>query len=105
MPTYEYRREDGSIFEIRQGINDKPLEKCPDTGQKVIRLISGGGGVVYKGDGWYVTDYKDKSGGNGSSDSSAGSSASSTGSSASGGSSSTADTSAAPSSAASSASD
>jgi|SRR5690625_68473 len=106
MPTYEYRREDGSIFEIRQGINDKPLEKCPDTGQKVIRLISGGGGVVYKGDGWYVTDYKDsKPGGNGSSGSSAGSSGTSSGSSASGGSSGTADTSSAPSSAASSAGD
>lgn len=62
MPTYEYRREDGSVFEQRQGINDAPLSKCPETGQKVIRLISGGGGVVYKGDGWYVTDYKDKNG-------------------------------------------
>ncbi|HEX6983327.1 MAG TPA: FmdB family zinc ribbon protein [Balneolaceae bacterium] len=58
MPTYEYKREDGSRFEIKQGINDDPLEKCPDTGQKVKRVISGGGGVVYKGDGWYVTDYK-----------------------------------------------
>ncbi|HET6527640.1 MAG TPA: FmdB family zinc ribbon protein [Balneolaceae bacterium] len=59
MPTYEYKREDGSRFEIKQGINDEPLEKCPDTGQKVTRVISGGGGVVYKGSGWYVTDYKD----------------------------------------------
>lgn len=59
MPTYEYKREDGSRFEIKQGINDDPLQECPDTGQKVKRVISGGGGVVYKGDGWYVTDYKD----------------------------------------------
>lgn len=59
MPTYEYKREDGTTFEIRQSINDNPLKKCPDTGQKVKRVISGGGGVVYKGDGWYVTDYKD----------------------------------------------
>lgn len=58
MPTYEYKREDGTTFEIRQSINDEPLEKCPDTGQKVQRVITGGGGVVYKGDGWYVTDYK-----------------------------------------------
>jgi len=58
MPTYEYKRQDGSVFEIIQGINDKPLEKCPDTGQPVKRIITGGGGVVYKGDGWYVTDYK-----------------------------------------------
>lgn len=58
MPTYEYKREDGTTFEIRQGINDEPLKKCPDTGQSVKRVITGGGGVVYKGDGWYVTDYK-----------------------------------------------
>lgn len=58
MPTYKYKREDGTTFEIRQGINDDALEKCPETGQKVKRVISGGGGVVYKGDGFYVTDYK-----------------------------------------------
>lgn len=59
MPTYEYKREDGSTFEIKQGINDEPLTECPTTGQSVKRVITGGGGVVYKGDGWYVTDYKD----------------------------------------------
>lgn len=59
MPTYEYKREDGTRFEVTQSINDDPLEKCPETGQKVKRVISGGGGVVYKGSGWYVTDYKD----------------------------------------------
>lgn len=58
MPTYEYRREDGSIFEVTQSINDDPLETCPTTGQPVKRIISGGGGVVYKGTGWYITDYK-----------------------------------------------
>ena len=59
MPTYEYKREDGTTYEIKQSINDDALEKCPETGQKVKRVITGGGGVVYKGDGWYVTDYKD----------------------------------------------
>lgn len=58
MPTYEYRREDGTTFEIQQRINDEPLKVCPDTKQKVKRIISGGGGVVYKGEGWYITDYK-----------------------------------------------
>ncbi len=67
MPTYEYIREDGTTFEFRQGINDEPLGKCPETGQKVRRLISGGAGVVYKGEGWYVTDYKDNKPKNGSS--------------------------------------
>ena len=65
MPTYEYKREDGSTFEITQGINDPALKKCPETGQKVKRVISGGGGVVYKGDGFYITDYKNKNSGKG----------------------------------------
>lgn len=61
MPTYEYKRKDGSTFEITQSINDDPLKTCPTTGQPVKRIISGGGGVVYKGTGWYVTDYKNGS--------------------------------------------
>lgn len=59
MPTYEYKREDGSTFEVIQKMSASPLDNCPTTGQKVKRVISGGGGVVYKGEGWYVTDYKD----------------------------------------------
>lgn len=58
MPTYEYKREDGSTFEIVQPMSDDALTKCPTTGQAVKRIISGGGGVVLKGSGWYVTDYK-----------------------------------------------
>jgi putative FmdB family regulatory protein len=65
MPTYEYKREDGTIFEFMQGMNDEPLKTCPETGQSVTRIISGGGGVVYKGTGWYVTDYKNGTNGNG----------------------------------------
>ncbi|MFU8859330.1 MAG: FmdB family zinc ribbon protein [Cyclonatronaceae bacterium] len=60
MPTYEYSREDGTVFDYFQGINDAALEVCPTTGQKVKRIISGGTGVIYKGEGWYVTDYKNK---------------------------------------------
>ena len=63
MPTYVYKREDGTTFELMQGINDEPLEVDPETGQKVHRVITGGAGVVYKGTGWYVTDYKNKSNG------------------------------------------
>ena len=58
MPTYEYKREDGTTFEILQKMSEDPLEVCPTTGQNVRRVVSGGGGVVYKGEGWYVTDYK-----------------------------------------------
>jgi len=57
MPTYEYRREDGTTFETQQRITDDPLETCPETGQKVERLISGGSGLIFKGDGFYVNDY------------------------------------------------
>lgn len=59
MPTYEYKREDGTTFEITQKMSDDRLTTCPTTGQPVKRMISGGGGVVYKGTGFYVTDYKD----------------------------------------------
>lgn len=58
MPTYEYKREDGTTFDIIQKMSESPLTTCPTTGQKVKRVISGGGGVVYKGEGWYVKDYK-----------------------------------------------
>lgn len=58
MPTYEYKRQDGTTFDILQKMSEDPLEVCPTTGQKVKRVVSGGGGVVYKGEGWYVTDYK-----------------------------------------------
>jgi len=61
MPTYEYKREDGTVFEIEQRITDKPLTECPTTGQKVKRLISGGAGLVFKGSGFYLTDYARKS--------------------------------------------
>lgn len=60
MPTYEYRREDGSVFEIDQSIKDDALTVCPTTGQKVSRLISGGTGLIFKGTGFYLTDYARK---------------------------------------------
>ena len=57
MPTYTYKREDGSVFEIDQRITEDALEVCPTTGQKVKRIISGGAGLVFKGSGFYLTDY------------------------------------------------
>lgn len=63
MPTYVYRREDGTTFEIEQRITDDPLETCPETGQDVERIITGSAGLIFKGDGFYVNDY----GSNGSS--------------------------------------
>jgi putative FmdB family regulatory protein len=61
MPTYAYRREDGSTFDYFQKMSDAPLAACPTTGQHVTRIISGGAGVVYKGEGWYVKEYKKSS--------------------------------------------
>lgn len=65
MPTYEYKREDGTTFEIFQSMSDDALKTCPDTGQPVKRIISGGSGLVFKGSGFYVTDYKNKGSKNG----------------------------------------
>jgi putative FmdB family regulatory protein len=67
MPTYEYKREDGTTFEVLQSMSEEALKVCPTTGQPVRRLISGGTGLLFKGSGFYVTDYKNgNSKGNGS---------------------------------------
>lgn len=68
MPTYEYKRKDGTTFEVFQSMSDNPLTECPTTGQPVKRIISGGSGIVYKGDGFYTTDYKMKEQKNGKSE-------------------------------------
>lgn len=59
MPTYEYECSVcGHRFTQLQGINDKPLKKCPECSGSVRRLISGGAGFILKGSGFYATDYK-----------------------------------------------
>jgi putative FmdB family regulatory protein len=61
MPTYEYRCLDcGHRFEQFQRIQDAPVDTCPQCGGRVERLISGGSGVIFKGSGFYITDYKRK---------------------------------------------
>ncbi len=57
MPTYVYRRADGTTFEIEQRITDDALTTCPTTSQPVMRVISGGVGLIFKGSGFYQTDY------------------------------------------------
>ena len=59
MPTYVYRREDGTTFEILQPITADRLVACPTTNQPVRRVISGGTGFILKGSGFYKTDYAD----------------------------------------------
>ena len=59
MPTYQYRcTQCGHEFEEFQKITDEPLSKCPQCGGKPQRLISGGAGLLFKGDGFYITDYR-----------------------------------------------
>ncbi len=56
MPIYEYRRPDGSTFEIMQSFSDEPLAKDPETGVKVQRVLHAPA-VHFKGKGFYNTDY------------------------------------------------
>jgi putative FmdB family regulatory protein len=57
MPTYEYQCPEGHIFEKLQKMSDKPQAKCPVCGKPASRKISGGAGLVFKGSGFYITDY------------------------------------------------
>jgi putative FmdB family regulatory protein len=57
MPTYEYLCPKGHEFERFQKMSDKPRAKCPICGQPASRKISGGAGLVFKGSGFYITDY------------------------------------------------
>lgn len=59
MPTYEYQCNDCDIrFEKFQSITAEPIKQCPECGGSVRRLISAGGGLIFKGSGFYTTDYR-----------------------------------------------
>ena len=57
MPTYEYECPSGHVFEKFQKMTDKPRARCPVCGKPAVRKISGGAGLVFKGSGFYITDY------------------------------------------------
>ena len=57
MPTYEYACPEGHEFELFQKMSEKPRAKCPVCGKTATRQISGGAGLVFKGSGFYITDY------------------------------------------------
>jgi putative FmdB family regulatory protein len=63
MPTYDYKCSAcGHLFEHFQSIHDARLKKCPKCGKsKLERLIGAGGGLLFKGSGFYITDYRDRS--------------------------------------------
>lgn len=57
MPTYEYLCAEGHAFERFQKMSDRPVTKCPTCGAKASRKVSGGQGLIFKGSGFYITDY------------------------------------------------
>jgi putative FmdB family regulatory protein len=56
MPIYEYRRPDGTTFEVMQSFSDPPLSVDPDTGARVERVLHAPA-LHFKGNGFYNTDY------------------------------------------------
>ena len=63
MPTYEYKcRACDHRFEAFQSMTEDPVKLCPSCGKEdVERLISAGGGLIFKGSGFYITDYRSDS--------------------------------------------
>jgi putative FmdB family regulatory protein len=63
MPTYSYRcKSCEHHFEEWQKISDDPLVTCPSCGKNgLVRVIGGGAGLIFKGSGFYLTDYKKNS--------------------------------------------
>ena len=62
MPTYEYECEKcGHRFELFQSMSEAPKKRCPKCKGKVKRLIGTGAGMIFKGSGFYVTDYRSES--------------------------------------------
>ncbi|OVE73963.1 FmdB family transcriptional regulator [bacterium B17] len=62
MPTYDYEcTKCGHRFEKFQSMSDEPVKRCPECRCKVKRLIGTGAGVIFKGSGFYQTDYRSDS--------------------------------------------
>lgn len=59
MPTYQYKcLKCGHDFEIFQKMTDDPVKECPECKGQVKRLLGAGAGPIFKGSGFYHTDYK-----------------------------------------------
>ncbi len=59
MPTYDYVcSKCDNKFELYQPISEEPKRTCPKCKGKLKRLIGGGGGLIFKGSGFYLTDYR-----------------------------------------------
>ena len=60
MPTYVYRCANGHTFELFHGISDESPKLCPECGSEGQRVPAAGAGFLFKGSGFYVTDYRSK---------------------------------------------
>ena len=61
MPTYDYIcNKCGHTFELFQSMSEAPRKTCPVCKRVVRRLVSGGSGLIFKGSGFYLTDYKNE---------------------------------------------
>jgi len=59
MPHYDYTcKKCGYTFEVFQKIDDEPLKECPQCRGELKKLIGAGCGLIFKGSGFYITDYK-----------------------------------------------
>ena len=61
MPTYDYRCPDGHTFERFQRMSDEPVAECPTCGARAGRILSAGAGFLFRGEGFYITDYRSES--------------------------------------------
>ena len=62
MPTYEYRcTKCGHEFDLFQRMSDEPVADCPECGEPAERLISRGAGLLFKGEGFYITENRSES--------------------------------------------
>ena len=60
MPTYVYRCANGHTFELFHSISDESPKLCPECGSEGTRVPAGGAGFLFKGSGFYITDYRSK---------------------------------------------
>jgi putative FmdB family regulatory protein len=67
MPIYEYKCENGHVFDVIQKMTDEPLRECQECGAPAARVLSAPA-IHFKGSGFHNTDYGTKRGGNGGSE-------------------------------------
>ena len=61
MPTYDYRcRKCGHVFELFHSMKDDKPKRCPKCKGRADRMISAGAGIIFKGSGFYITDYRSR---------------------------------------------